>query len=129
MKKLFVSVPMRGRTEEAIKTSITKMKAIAEVYEGEELELIDSYMPGSAPENVNRRIWHLGRSIELMAEADVFIGCGNAYERYPGCDIEFDVARYYQVKYYRVDIVDVCPDTVGLANIGTTAPGELNDAM
>lgn len=110
MKKLFVSVPMRGRAEEAIKTSITKMKAIAEAYEGEELELIDSYMPKSAPENANQRIWHLGKSIELMAEADVFIGCGNVYERYPGCDIENEVARYYRIKAYEVDARDVCPD-------------------
>lgn len=42
MKKLFVSVPMKGRTEEEIKASIQKMKKIAEIYEGEELELIDS---------------------------------------------------------------------------------------
>lgn len=44
MKKLFVSVPMKGRTETEIKASIQKMKKIAEVYEGEELELIDSYL-------------------------------------------------------------------------------------
>ena len=126
MKKLFISVPMRGRTEEAIKTSITKMKAIAEAYEGEELELIDSYMPKSAPENVNQSIWCLGRSIEKMAEADVFIGCGNAYGKYPGCDIEVDVARCYQIKTHRVDIEDVCPD---LADIDATVPGGVNDAM
>ena len=44
MKKLFVSVPMKGRTEKEIKESIQKMKKIAEIYEGEELELIDSYI-------------------------------------------------------------------------------------
>ena len=44
MKKLFVSVPMKGRTEEEIKASIQKMKKIAEIYEGEELELIESYI-------------------------------------------------------------------------------------
>lgn len=42
MKKLFVSVPMKGRTEEEIKASIQKMKKIAEICEGEDLELIDS---------------------------------------------------------------------------------------
>lgn len=30
---------MKGRTQEEIKASIEKMKMIAEVYEGEELEL------------------------------------------------------------------------------------------
>lgn len=51
MKKLFVSVPMKGRTEEEIKASIQKMKKIAEIYEGEELELIDSYIEDNPPKN------------------------------------------------------------------------------
>lgn len=32
MKKLFASVPMRGRTEEEIRESFAKMKRIAEAY-------------------------------------------------------------------------------------------------
>ncbi len=40
MKRLFVSVPMKGRTEEEIKESIAKMKSFAELCEGEELELL-----------------------------------------------------------------------------------------
>lgn len=128
MKKLFVSVPMRGRTEEAIKASMAKMKAIAEAYEGEELKLINSYIPGNAPENVNQRIRYLGKSIEMMAEADVFIGVYNAYERYLGCDIEADVAHYYDVKSYRADIMDVCPD-ISNGNIDEMTAGETNVSL
>lgn len=51
MKKLFVSVPMKGRTEKEIKVSIQKMKKIAEIYEGEELELIDSYIEDNPPKD------------------------------------------------------------------------------
>ena len=51
MKKLFVSVPMKGRTEEEIKASIQKMKKIAEIYEGEELKLIDSYTKSTPPKD------------------------------------------------------------------------------
>lgn len=32
MKKLFVSVPMKGREEKEIRASIEKMKKIAEIY-------------------------------------------------------------------------------------------------
>lgn len=110
MKKLFVSVPMRGRTEEAIKASMANMKAIAEIYEGEELELIDSYIPKNAPESTARSVWYLGRSIEKLAEADVFMGCYDIYDRYPGCYIETMIARRYNIKFYRVDLPDVCPD-------------------
>ena len=42
MKKLFVSVPMVGRSDEAIRESISRMKKIAEAYWNEELELIDT---------------------------------------------------------------------------------------
>ena len=59
MKKLFVSVPMKGRTEEKIKASIQKMKKIAEIYEGEELELIDSYIEDNPTKDNNHAIWFL----------------------------------------------------------------------
>ena len=69
MKKLFVSVPMKGRTEEEIKASIQKMKKIAEIYEGEELELIDSYIDDNPPKDNNQAIWFLGKSLEKLATA------------------------------------------------------------
>ena len=74
MKKLFVSVPMKGRTEEEIKASIQKMKKIAEIYEGEELELIDSYIEDNPPKDNNEAVWYLGESLKKLAQADVFVG-------------------------------------------------------
>lgn len=59
MKKLFVSVPMKGRTEEEIKASIQKMKKIAEIYEGEELELIDSYIEDNPPKDSKEAVWYM----------------------------------------------------------------------
>ena len=44
MKKLFISCPMKGRTEEQIRDSRNKMHKIAEAVFGEELEVIDSYI-------------------------------------------------------------------------------------
>lgn len=73
MKKLFVSVPMKGRTEDEIKASIQKMKKIAEVYEGEELELIESYVEDNPPKDNNQAIWYLSKSLEKLSQADVFI--------------------------------------------------------
>lgn len=69
MKKLFVSVPMKGRTEEEIKASIQKMKKIAEIYEGEELELIDSYIEDNPPKDSNEGVWYLGESLKKLAQA------------------------------------------------------------
>lgn len=102
MKKLFVSVPMKGRTEEEIKHSITKMHRIAEAYEGEELELIDSWVYEEPPAGCNQGAWYLGKSIEKLSIADVFIGISDT-TGWPGCQIETDVARAYQIKNYLID--------------------------
>ena len=67
MKKLFVSVPMKGRTEKEIKASIQKMKKTAEIYEGEELELIDSYIDDNPPKDSKEAIWYLGESLKKLA--------------------------------------------------------------
>lgn len=101
MKKLFVSVPMKGRTEEEIKASIQKMKKIAEVYEGEELELIDSYIEDNPPQNKNQAVWYLGESIKKLSQADVFIGICESYE-WNGCEIERETAAVYGIKAYLV---------------------------
>lgn len=105
MRKLFVSVPMNGREREDIKASIAKMKAIAEIYEGEELELIDSLL--TIPDGVkNTPVWCLGKSLEKLSEADVFIGIAEGYE-WNGCHIENDVASMYGINRYSVHAADV----------------------
>lgn len=101
MKKLFVSVPMKGRTEEEIKTSIQKMKKIAEIYEGEELELIDSYIEDNPPKDSKEAVWFLGESLKKLAQADVFIGIDEAYD-WNGCCIERETAEKYGIKAYMI---------------------------
>ena len=101
MKKLFVSVPMKGRTEAEIRASIEKMKKIAEAYEGEELELIDSYVEDNPPKDNNQAIWYLGKSLQKLAEADVFISIDDKWE-WNGCYVEAEVAGRYGVKTYYV---------------------------
>ena len=115
MKKLFVSVPMKGRTEEEIKASIQKMKKIAEVYEGEELELIDSYIEDNPPQNKNQAVWYLGESIKKLAQADVFIGISDAWD-WNGCYIETEVAAMYGIKSYRVPPIDVIDNYNAILN-------------
>ena len=101
MKKLFVSVPMKGRTEEEIKSSIQKMKKIAEICEGEELELIDSYIEDNPPKDTKEAVWYLGESIKKLSQADVFIGIQEHYD-WSGCRVEFFMAQEYGIKSYTV---------------------------
>ena len=101
MKKLFVSVPMKGRTEEEIKASIQKMKKIAEIYEGEELELIDSYIEDNPPKDNNEAVWYLGESLKKLAQADVFVGIDDVWN-WSGGYIESEVAVRYEIKRYSI---------------------------
>lgn len=114
MKKLFVSVPMRGRTEEEIKASIDKMWDLAEILEGEKLELIDSYIEEDCPAGVNARVWHLGKSLQMLAQADVFIGV-DSWDS-PGCRTENSVADTYGIKQYIINPAYIIEDYKGYVN-------------
>ena len=115
MKKLFVSVPMKGRTEEEIKASIQKMKKIAEIYEGEELELIDSYIEDNPPKDSKEAVWYLGESLKKLAQADVFIGICESYD-WNGCCIERETADKYGIKAYAIPVRYVIDDYKSLLN-------------
>lgn len=106
MKKLFVSVPMKGRTEEEIKVSIQKMKKIAEIFEGEELELIDSYVKDNPPKDSKEAVWYLGESLKKLAQADVFIGICENFD-WNGCYIKRKTAERYGVKIHTIFTEDI----------------------
>lgn len=99
MKKLFVSLPMKGRTKEEIISNIEKMKKAAELLEGEELELIDSHIEVNPSKDSKESIFFLGESIKKMAQSDVFIGLYDT-DYYTDCTIEKMVAQSYDIKYY-----------------------------
>ena len=115
MKKLFVSVPMKGRKEDEIKASIQKMKKIAEIYEGEELELIDSYIEDNPPKNSKEAVWYLGESLKKLSQADVFIGICESYD-WNGCCIERETAEKYGIKAYMIPVRYVIDDYNALLN-------------
>ncbi len=98
MKKLFISCPMKGRTEENIKKSMEKMHRIAEAVFEQKLEVIPSYIEDRPPKDSREAVWYLGESIKLLAQADYFIGT-DTYE-FTGCNIERDAARSYYIPFY-----------------------------
>ena len=111
MKKLFVSVPMRDRTEENIRKSIEKMHKIAEATVGEELELIDSYVPENVSETKDEAIWYLGDAIKKMAIADYVIITDNTWI-HSGCDVEERVARFYGIPIITASLQFVAPEVL-----------------
>lgn len=112
MKKLFISCPMKGRTEENIRNSMERMHKIAEAFFDQELEVIPTYIEDNPPQDSKRAVWYLGESIKKLAEADYFIGIGYT-EHFSGCRVEFEVARSYNIPHFMVD-VQMMPDAVEL---------------
>lgn len=112
MKKLFISVPMKGRTEENIRKSIERMHKIAEVVFEEELEVIPSYVEDKPPKDSQQAIWYLGESIKKLAEADYFIGI-RWQDHFKGCSIETDIAYKYGIQSYFVE-VELFPDAIDI---------------
>lgn len=92
MKKLYVSCPMRNRTDEEIIKSIDRMEKVAEIMVGEELDLIPTLV--SDADHRDEPIYMLGSAIKRMQDADYVAVPDNSWE-WRGCDIESGVARLY----------------------------------
>ena len=93
MKKLFISQPMRGKTDEEILAARERAIESAERNLGEKVEVIDSFFR-DVPEMKNQALWCLGKSLELMAEADV-VYFAPGWEETRGCRIENQAAIEY----------------------------------
>ena len=85
MKKLFISQPMRGKTDEEILATRELAIESAKRIVGEDVEVIDSFFQ-NVPADA-KPLWYLGKSLELLATADVaYFAAG--WELARGCKIE-----------------------------------------
>lgn len=96
MKKLFISQPMKGKTDEEILKEREKAIASAKrnFAENEEIEVIDSFFQ-SAPADA-RPLWFLGKSLELLSTADIAY-FAKGWENARGCRIENTYAIEYGI--------------------------------
>lgn len=94
MKKLFISQPMRGKTDEEIIAVREKAIKSAEELIGEPVEVIDSFFQ-SAPVDA-KPLWFLGKSLELLSTADVAY-FAEGWNEARGCRIEHECAKEYNV--------------------------------
>ena len=93
MKKVFISQPMNGRTDTEIKAE--RERIVNELVNclGEEIEVIDSFFDDKhLNPSKNRELQHLGKSIELMADADI-VYFASGWEKARGCVIERECAK------------------------------------
>lgn len=95
MKKLFISQPMRGKTDEEILAERKKAIESAERNLGEPVEVIDSFFQ-NAPADA-RPLWLLGKSLELLSTADITY-FAKGWEDARGCRIENQCAIEYGIE-------------------------------
>ena len=102
MKKIFISMPMRGRTDEQIK--VDRENAIAIItsdfsrerfFNNEEIEIIDSLISAEEREKLSA-VECLGRSISMLGKADYIVILGDISNA-RGCQIEKQVAQLYGI--------------------------------
>lgn len=96
MIKVFISQPMRDKTNEQIEVERQRaIETIKKEYFNDEVEIIDSFFK-NAPHDA-KPLWFLGKSFELLSTADVayFI---KGWDKYRGCKMEHTAALEYGIR-------------------------------
>lgn len=93
MKKVMISQPMRGISEEDIKNTRSRVTALL-VEQG--YEVIDSRIKFSLhwESDVKTPIYYLGLSILYMSLCDIVYFC-KGWEKARGCRVEHEIANAY----------------------------------
>lgn len=91
MKKIFISHPMRDKTQEQIVNARNEAVAIIREKYNDDVTILESYKPEfkDLPP-----IACLGESLKIMAEADIVVFIGD-WTLARGCEIEHEVADKY----------------------------------
>lgn len=95
MKRLFISQPMNGKTDDEILAARANAVQAARDSAGEEVEVIDSFFQNAPAEA--RPLWYLGKSLEILSTADIaYFAPGWCEAR--GCRIENQCAKEYGIE-------------------------------
>ena len=91
-KKLFISQPMNGLSNEDIEKERARILEVVKIKEGADIELIDSFFK-DAPHDASP-LWFLGKSFELLSTADI-VYFGGDWKNKRGCKLEYEAAKQY----------------------------------
>ena len=93
--KVFISQPMKGKTNEEIKAERNRLIGKVRALYGDDIEIIDSFFE-NAPADACP-LWFLGKSLELLATADV-AAFARGWRDARGCRIENICAIEYGIE-------------------------------
>jgi len=98
--KVFLSHKMSGLTEEDVqKIRYDAYLYLLEMY-GDDIDIVDNYHHTDAPENAGR-LWHLGKSIQMMGDVDAIYFCPGHWISAKGCWVEKFISIIYKLKVLR----------------------------
>lgn len=98
MKKVFVSIPLKGRSKEQIQDSLEKIKGAVEGLLDSEVEVLHQDvkdLPDFDKDEAEDSLEFLGEDLKLMADADYFATIDYNWD-YRHCCIEEDIFRRYK---------------------------------
>lgn len=108
--KVFISVPMSGRTDNDVSMEIGLIKDIfmnyiSDTNPEETVEFVDNLDndvdPSRCIDLVNERLLYLGEAIKKMAFCDAVIFAPE-WHKARGCEVEYAVASVYDLIYYKL---------------------------
>lgn len=97
MTKIFISQPMKGKTDEEILSERNRAIKVIQETISEDIEIIDSFLKKEIPTRVNEPLWNLGESLMILSTADIayFV---KGWDKARGCKIEHECAVQYGLK-------------------------------
>ena len=99
MTKIFISQPMKDKTNQEIEQERKEIIEKVEKYFGK-IEVIDSFFK-DAPHDA-KPLWFLGKSLELLSNANVIV-LGKGWECSRGCRIEHECAVQYGISVIYIE--------------------------
>lgn len=102
MKKLFISQPMRGKSEEEILETRLEVIKMVEKLTKETFEIIDSYITEASTTKTHLPLWYLGESLKFLSDADIAV-FAPGWKEARGCCIEHNCAEAYNIPILELD--------------------------
>ena len=95
--KIFISQPMRGKTDAEILAERERAIKAAKAEWGDDVEALESFFRGAPAEA--KPLWFLGESLKVMADADAVIVC-KWWSEARGCKVEIAAAEAYKLPVF-----------------------------
>lgn len=95
MLKVFLSFPMKGRTNEQIAYSISQLSILARVLYGDDIEIVDNFCDVEPVEGADIHMLRIAEAIRKLAYCDVIL-YPVEYWDYRGCKVEVTTWEAYK---------------------------------